>query len=223
LNAFQLCRPDVKLSTRKELSSALLNQCYDDVKKKIDSYLASSPYHCITSDGWSNIKNEPIINYVIVSPSVSLFLESIYTGEKSHNAQFLSDDISRIIEKLSSSHVVGAVTDNTSTNKVSWSLLKQRFPGRFFQGCASHCLHLLVKDIFCATKTKRGQNVATYPDDYPFEYLLEIVAECKELVSFFHKHHFYQALLTKSLQGRGLRMLQPPAPTRWGSIQECVA
>jgi Protein of unknown function (DUF 659) len=111
-----------------------------------------------------------------------------------------SDDISRIIEKLSSSHVVGAVTDNTSTNKVAWSLLKQRFPGRFFQGCASHCLHLLVKDIFCTTKTKRGQNVATYPDDYPFEYLLEFVAECKELVSFFHNHHFHQALLTKSLE-----------------------
>jgi hypothetical protein len=80
---------------------------------------------------------------MIVSPSASLFLESIYTGEKSHNAQFLSDDIFRIIDKLSSSHVVGAVTDNTSTNKVEWSLLKQRFPGRFFQGCASHCLHLL--------------------------------------------------------------------------------
>jgi hypothetical protein len=100
--------------------------------------------------------------------------------------------------------------------------LKQRFPGRFFQGFASHCLHLLVKDIFCATKTKRGQNVATYPDDYSFEYLLEFVAECKELVSFFHSHHFYQALLTKSLEEKGLRMLQPPAPTRWDSIQACL-
>jgi hypothetical protein len=61
--------------------------------------------------------------------------------------------------------------------------------------------------------TKRGQNVATYPDDYPFKYLLEFVAECKELVSFFHNHHFYQALLIKSLEEKGLRMLQPPAPT----------
>jgi hypothetical protein len=56
LKAFQLCRPYAKLPTRKELSSSLLNQCYDDVEKKVDSYLASSPYHCITSDGWSNIK-----------------------------------------------------------------------------------------------------------------------------------------------------------------------
>jgi Protein of unknown function (DUF 659) len=146
LKTFQLCRPDVKLPTLKEQSSSLLNQCYDDIKKKVNSYLASSPYHCITSDGWSNIKNEPIINYMIVSSSVSLCFESIHTGEKSHNTQFLFDDISRIIEKPSSSHVVGAVTDNTSTNKVAWSLSKHRFPGRFFQGCSSHCL------LLCAAK-----------------------------------------------------------------------
>jgi hypothetical protein len=77
LKAFQLCRPDAELPTLKELSSILLNQCHDDVKKMVDSYLALSPYHCITSDSWSNIKNEPIINYMIVSPPVSLLLESI--------------------------------------------------------------------------------------------------------------------------------------------------
>jgi hypothetical protein len=32
LKEFQLCRPDVKLPSRKELSGSLLNQCYDDVK-----------------------------------------------------------------------------------------------------------------------------------------------------------------------------------------------
>jgi hypothetical protein len=64
--------------------------------------------------------------------------------------------------------------------------------------------------------------VATYPDDYPLEYLLEFVAEYKEVLSFFHSHHFYQALLTKSLEDKGPRMLQPPAPTRWGSIQACL-
>jgi hypothetical protein len=62
----------------------------------------------------------------------------------------------------------------------------------------------------------------TYPDDYPFEYLLEFVPECKDLVSFFHNNHFYQALLTKSLEEKGLRMLQRPGPTRWWSIQACL-
>jgi hypothetical protein len=101
---------------------------------------------------------------MIVSPSVSLFLESIYTGERSPNAHFLSDDVSHNIEVLSSSYVVLAVTD-TPTHKVALSLSKQRFPGRFFQGCAAHCLHPLVKDIFCATGTKREQNFATLADE----------------------------------------------------------
>jgi hypothetical protein len=61
LKSFQLCRPDVELPSRKELIGSLLNQCYNDVEKTVDSYLASSPYCCSTSDGWSNVRNEPIL------------------------------------------------------------------------------------------------------------------------------------------------------------------
>jgi hypothetical protein len=75
LKAFQLCRPDIKLPSRKEISGLLLNQSYDDVKNKFDSYLALSPYHCINSYGWSNVKKEPIRNCMIVSHSESLFLD----------------------------------------------------------------------------------------------------------------------------------------------------
>jgi Protein of unknown function (DUF 659) len=140
---------------------------------------------------------------------VSLLHESVYTGEQIHDAQFLCHDIARVIEKLSPSRVVGAVTDNTSTNKAAWALLKQRYPGRYFQGCVSHGLHLLVKDIFCATKTKRGLDTTRYPDDYPFEYLLEFVVECKELVSFFQNHHSYKALLSKLLSEKSYRCCSP--------------
>jgi hypothetical protein len=63
----------------------------------------------------------------------------------------------------------GAVTDNTATNKNAWDLLQEMLPSRYFQGCTSHGLHLLVKDVFAATKSKKsGQAVATYPDQYPF-------------------------------------------------------
>jgi Protein of unknown function (DUF 659) len=44
--------------------------------------------------------------------------------------------------------IVGAVTDNTSANKKAWATLKKEYPMKFFHGCASHGLHLIVKDIF---------------------------------------------------------------------------
>jgi hypothetical protein len=111
--------------------------------------------------------------------------------------------------------VVGAVTDNTSANKAAWILLKQRYPGRIFQDCASHGAHLLVKDIFNATKTKCSREIATYTDDYPFQDLLEFVVDCRELVSFFHNHHAENSRLSQALDKEKLKMLQIPAPTRW--------
>ncbi|KAH9246865.1 hypothetical protein BASA81_015546 [Batrachochytrium salamandrivorans] len=59
-------------------------------------------------------------------------------------------------ESMNYTEFAGAVTDNTSTNKKAWTLLREMFPSCYFQGCCSHGIHLLVKDIFAATKTKEG-------------------------------------------------------------------
>jgi hypothetical protein len=119
---------------------------------------------------------------MIVSPSVSSFLESINTGKRVTIPSFFPTIFPAFSKN--SSHCMLSVQSQTisATNNLAWSLLKERFPERFFQGCASRCLHLPVKNIFCVTKMKRGQNAATYPDDYTLEYLLAFVAECKELV-----------------------------------------
>jgi hypothetical protein len=80
----------------------------------------------------------------------------------------------------------GAVTDNTSVNKSAWQILKRNHPSMFFHGCVSHGCQLMVKDIFAATKTKKGgQPEPTYPKGYPFEGMLQLAIDCKDLVKFF--------------------------------------
>jgi len=69
------------------------------------------------------------------------------------------------------------------------TLLQDKHPTKSFQGCTSHGLHLLVKNIFAVTKTKKNDAAeATYPDRYPFEELLNFALDCKDIVSFFHNH-----------------------------------
>jgi hypothetical protein len=108
---------------------------------------------CLTSDAWTNIKNDSVMNYMAVSPDCSLFLESVSTGQQGHNHQFIAEDISRVIHHYSLTSFAGAVTDNTSTNKKAWMLLKKEFPSCYFQGCCAHGLHLLVKDV-CSHQNK---------------------------------------------------------------------
>lgn len=92
---------------------------------------------------------EPIVNYMVVSPSRSFFLESVSTKNQAHTAQWIAEDLSRVIDSIPPPTVVsGAVTDSTSTNKLAWKILEQKYPHKYFHGCVCHCLNLLVKDIF---------------------------------------------------------------------------
>ena len=186
LEALKKLRPNSKLPSRKDLGGRLLDDADRNVKEKVDGWLGHDRYGCITTDSWSNIKNEAVINYMFVSEDTNLFLESKQTGEFSHTATYLASDLSRVIEGIATGHVAGAIMDNTSANKAAWLILKEGHPELFFQGCVAHGLHLLVKDIFAATKARRGRVVADYPDQYAFEYLLVFTMKCKAIVKFFH-------------------------------------
>jgi hypothetical protein len=87
----------------------------------------------------------------------------------------------------------------------------------FFQGCTSHGLHLIVKDIFAATMTKKGRDLEpTYPDGLPFESLVQFAVDCTDIVKFFHNHHVVEAKLSWLQKLQKLPALAKPAPTRWG-------
>jgi hypothetical protein len=53
-------------------------------------------------------------------------------------------------------NVSGAITDKSKANQKAWKILEREFPVKFFYGCVSYEHHSLVKDIFAATKTKKG-------------------------------------------------------------------
>ncbi|KAH9275086.1 hypothetical protein BASA83_002309 [Batrachochytrium salamandrivorans] len=101
LSAFRICRPDIVLPDRKKLGGALLDSCYAKVKSVVDNHIEEMKLNaCLTSDAWSNIKNEPIVNYMLISDSSTFFLESVSTGEQSHDAKWIAQDMGRIIDSL---------------------------------------------------------------------------------------------------------------------------
>jgi hypothetical protein len=167
LNAFKIARPDIKLPTRKELAGSLLDFCYEKIAKKTNTeMLKYGDFTCLVSDATSNVNNESVVNYMIIVGNKSFLIDTLYTESQSHTSDFIRDDMSRVINNVEKIGVkiAGAVTDNTAANKKAWLLLQKRYPSLYFHGCSSHGLHLLVKDIFAATKTKRGDQVGKYPE-----------------------------------------------------------
>eukprot|EP00474_Spongospora_subterranea_P005887 CRZ06345.1 hypothetical protein [Spongospora subterranea] len=200
------------------LAERLLDKNYDEIKAISTSCLSDKLIcFCLAADGWSNVNNEPIINYIAISPNKSLFLESVSTGEQGHNANFIANDILRIMQQFPDTKFSGVITVNTSANRNAWTQLKEKLPALFFQGCMSHGLHLLVKDIFAAMKTRRQGicNEATYPPGYPVNICLTLTNDCKDVVKFFHNHHVIKAALTEMQKSAGVISLVRPASTRF--------
>ncbi|KAE8907400.1 hypothetical protein PF003_g8620 [Phytophthora fragariae] len=198
--AFDICRPGVKLPCRQKLSDELLDACFSEVQEAVDGFLQTPTTHlCVTSDGWSNILNEPIVNYMAVSPDKAVFVESVPTGEKRHTAEWIANDLTRVVRSLGAT-VSGAITDNTKANKNAWLILEKEFPDKFFH----------------------GNSEPRYPDEYPFEPLLTFAQDCNDLVVFFSSHHLLKARLEAAQDAAQKRRLVSPATTRWGSYQRCL-
>ena len=131
-NAIKLLRPDDSLlPNRKQLSSTLLDKCHQQVLNKVKTCMKGSTC-CLTIDGWSNVKNDPVVNYMAVSPECYFFLESVMTGLQQHNHKYIAEDIAHVIRKCKSTEFAGVVTDNTSTNKKASILLHDMFPSCYF-------------------------------------------------------------------------------------------
>ena len=47
----------------------------------------------LTTDAWSNVKNEPVVIYMAVNPENSLFVEAFNTEEQGHNANWIAQDL----------------------------------------------------------------------------------------------------------------------------------
>lgn len=170
---------------------------------------------CLTTDGLNNIKNDSIVNYMSVSPDASHFLESISTGQQEHNYQLIVDEIARVIRRYDKTTFAGVVTDNNNANKNVWMIHKERFPSMYLQSCCFHGLHMLVKNIFGVTKTRKaGMDMRMYPDGYPFKDRPEFIEKCKNVIKFFHNHHVPKARLRDLQQTSGACSLMRPALTR---------
>jgi hypothetical protein len=122
---------DGLVPNRRQLATSVLNACHEDVKTKVVKGMIGVTSYLI-SDGWSNVNNDAIINYMVASPELALFLESVLTGQQGHAHKFIANNIERVIREHPSTIFAGVVIDNTSTKKKAWGLLQITFPSRYF-------------------------------------------------------------------------------------------
>jgi len=63
------------------------------------------------------------------------------------DGKYIFDLVDKCIDNVGEDNVVQVVTDNASVNAMAVSLLAAKRPRIFWNGCAAHCLDLMLEDI----------------------------------------------------------------------------
>ncbi|XP_039146891.1 uncharacterized protein LOC120284165 [Dioscorea cayenensis subsp. rotundata] len=68
----------------------------------------------LMSDGWTNGRGRSITNFLVNSPSGTVFLKSIDTSNISHSGENMFELLDSMVEEIGEDHVVQVVTDSAS-------------------------------------------------------------------------------------------------------------
>eukprot|EP01018_Ginkgo_biloba_P012922 Gb_21950 [translate_table: standard] len=101
----------------------------------------------IVMDGWTDIRNCPLLNIIMSSTSGSYFLRAIDCSGKEKNTFFLRDVLSTAIDEVGVSNVVQVITDVAPVCKVAGLLVQKKYKYIFWTPCCVHALNNALKDI----------------------------------------------------------------------------
>lgn len=206
IDFFRKLRPSYIPPSRYRIASAYLDSQYAEMQNDITSQLKDSKTLHLQCDGWSNIRNESIINIVISKPE-PLFVEFISTKEKRHNAPYLADLIIKTIEKYGPEKFLVVIGDNAANMQSALNIVKEKFPKIIPLGCLAHLLHLLCGDILgCAT-------------------VKSFMATAVDLVKTVKNSHLLKAIFDRLQSEKKFKdriSLKLPGNTRWGSHLFCL-
>lgn len=140
-------RPAYNPPARRQLSEQLLEEAYQRKKQEVDAALTKAPMISIVSDGWTNVRNESIINYLASVNGEVFFYKSSCSGSNRHTAEFIANGLKDVITSLGPDKVISVTTDNAANMVSAWKLLRQDNHRLITLGCCSHRLNLLGNDI----------------------------------------------------------------------------
>ena len=200
-------RPSYNPPTRKKVAGPLLLDEYEELKTSVKEKIEKARYVNLVSDGWSNMRNEHVVNFIILIPNeeTPIYFKSLFTADIRQTGENIATEIIRVIEEIGPDKVVSVVTDNAPNMTSAWTIIETNFPKIFANGCAAHVLNLLIKDLCSAEKY---QNVMVKANN--------IVNYVKRRHIAFAKFEEIRTQLTIS------RTLCQPVETRWYSQYECL-
>ncbi|XP_050238483.1 uncharacterized protein LOC126687974 [Mercurialis annua] len=101
----------------------------------------------IMGDGWKDVRQRPLINFLVYCPKGITFLKSVDASDIYTNAETLCNLFAEIVEIVGHENVIHMVTDNGANYKAAGAKLTERYSQITWSPCAAHCVNLILKDV----------------------------------------------------------------------------
>ncbi|XP_039145523.1 uncharacterized protein LOC120282738 [Dioscorea cayenensis subsp. rotundata] len=138
------------------------------------------------SNGWIDGRGRSITNFLVNSPSGTVFLKSIDTSSISHSGENMFELLNSMVEEIGEDHVVQVVTDSASAYVLACEKLMEKRKKLFWSPCAAHCIDLILEDI--------GQ--------LPVH--ANILSKAKKITTFIYRHTLLINMIRKFANGYDL-------------------
>ncbi|XP_062119365.1 uncharacterized protein LOC133833124 [Humulus lupulus] len=133
----------------------------------------------LLSDGWSDMRNRSLINFLVNNPYGTVFLKTIDASDCVKDAQKLFELLDDVVEEIGEDIVIQVITDNASAYKAAGRLLMEKRKSLYWTPCAAHCIDLMLEKIGELPQHKNA--------------LLKV----KRVSNFIHNHQWVLSLTRK--------------------------
>ena len=158
-------------------------------------------YGCsIMSDGWTNQKRAPIINFLVYCPRGTMFLKSLDVSGLTKDADTLFKLFDKVVQEVGPENVVQFITDNDASYKSAGKKLMQKYGTFYWSPCAAHCIDLMLEN---------------FSDKRYFPIIDETIQKAKKITKFIYNHGKILALMRSDFTNG--RDLIRPAITRFAT------
>ncbi|XP_075669714.1 uncharacterized protein LOC142639412 [Castanea sativa] len=158
-------------------------------------------YGCsIMSDGWTNQRNTPIINFLVYCPRGTMFLKSLDVSSLTRDANTLFKLFDKVVQEVGVENIVQFVTDNDSAYKSAGKKLMQKYGSFYWSPCAAHCIDLMLEN---------------FSDRRYFPIIQETIQKAKKITKFIYNHGKVLSLMRSDFTNG--RDLVRPAITRFAT------
>lgn len=149
----------------------------------------------IIMDGWTDIRQRPLINIIVTCLVGSYFLRAIDCSRKHKDVEFQFHILRDAIEEVGAANVVQVVTDSTRVCKLFGLMVENAYKHIFRTPCCVHVLNNALKDMV------------------KIDWVQHVVVEARDIQMFICNHYTSLALFRTFSKKEFLK----PVETRYAS------